>query len=148
VDTKSKIHVSWDEIGDLVKILATKIQLRYTYNKEIESIYGCPRGGLIPAVMLSHELNIPLTVEENQINKNTLIVDDICDSGETFLSLYDEYLEGYEPEDAPKFACLHYKFDTADFTPDFFGVKIRDFDGWIVYPWEREDSDTIQDYLK
>jgi len=148
VDTKSKIHVSWDEIGDLVKILATKIQLRYTYNKEIESIYGCPRGGLIPAVMLSHELNIPLTVEENQINKNTLIVDDICDSGETFLSMLDEHQKGYEPEDAPKFACLHYKFDTADFTPDFFGVKIRDFDGWIVYPWEREDSDTIQDYLK
>ena len=145
-DIKSKICLSWDEIENLVKILATKIQLRY--GKEIEAIYGCPRGGLIPAVMLSHELNIPLIVEENQINQNTLIVDDICDSGETFCSLYDKHQKGYEIEDAPKFACLHYKFDTSDFTPDFFGVEIRNFGGWIVYPWEREDADTIQDYLK
>jgi hypoxanthine phosphoribosyltransferase len=98
--------------------------------------------------MLSHKLNIPLIVEENQITQNTLIVDDICDSGETFLSMLDEHQKGYEPEDAPKFACLHYKYDTSDFSPDFFGVEIRDFEGWIVYPWEREDADTIQDYLK
>ena len=148
MDIKSKICLNWGDIENLVNELAAKIQLRYQYNPEIESIYGCPRGGLIPAVMLSHKLNIPLIVEENQITQNTLIVDDICDSGETFLSMLDKHQKGYEIEDAPKFACLHYKYDTSDFLPDFFGVEIRDFEGWIVYPWEREDADTIQDYLK
>ena len=39
------------------------------------------QGGLIPAVMLSHRLKIPLV--KGDIGPDTLIVDDICDSGET-----------------------------------------------------------------
>ena len=148
MDTRSKIYLSWNDVEWLITTLSTKIQTRDQFNQKIETIYGCPRGGLIPAVMLSHRLNLPLIVDENQINKNTLIVDDICDSGKTFLSMYDKYIEGYEPEDVPEFACLHYKFDTSDFTPDFFGAEIRGFNGWFVYPWETKNSEAIQDYLK
>ena len=46
----------------------------------IDSVMGLPRGGLIPAVMISHELGIPLVINPT---KNTLVVDDINDTGHT-----------------------------------------------------------------
>jgi hypoxanthine phosphoribosyltransferase len=76
-DIKSKIYLSWDIIETLVDVLAMNIK-----KSEIDSIMGLPRGGLIPAVMLSHKLNLPLVFEPTE---KTLIVDDICDSGETFI---------------------------------------------------------------
>lgn len=53
-------------------------------NKKYNEIYAIPRGGLILGVYLSHHLNIPLVT--NIISKNTLIVDDICDTGATLES--------------------------------------------------------------
>jgi len=130
---KTKIFVNWDELESLVNSLAFKI-----INSEIEFkyIFGLQRGGLIPAVMLSHKLGIPMTRNEN--SPNVLIVDDICDSGETFTEFYSHYPNS-------KFACLHYKPHTSNFIPNFIAVSFP-FDHWIVYPWEREDSKTIQDY--
>ena len=98
---------------------------------EIKSITGIERGGLIPAVMISHKLNIPYVTK---INKYTLVVDDICDTGETL----KKTVAGFT-------ATLHYK-PTAIFTPDFYSKEVGT--EWIVYPWERNDSETIQDYLK
>jgi hypoxanthine phosphoribosyltransferase len=135
VDTKSKIYYSWGEIEELVELLCLQI-VKSGY--QITDIYGLQRGGLIPAVMLSHKLGIPMTV--NSISKTTLIVDDICDSGETFKELFKIHPKS-------KFACLHFKPHTSHFNPDFSANKFFS-DDWIVYPWEEKDSETIQDYLK
>ena len=135
MDTKSKIFVSWDEVEELVDILCTQI-IRSSI--QIEHIFGMPRGGLIPAVMLSHKLNIPMTQDPNQ--SNVLVVDDICDSGETFKKFYIEYPNS-------KFACLHFKPHTSVFNPGFSANKFF-ADNWITYPWERQDAKPIQDYLK
>ena len=70
----NKYYVDWDEINALVFRLRFKIGF-------FKNIYGLPRGGLIPAVMLSHQLGIPMA--KGDIGPDTLIVDDICDSGET-----------------------------------------------------------------
>lgn len=124
----NKVFVYWDDIAILVDELCSTIA---TSGVQIKSITGIERGGLIPAVMISHKLNIPYTTK---INKDTLVVDDICDSGETLKNM----VAGYT-------ATLHYK-KTASFTPDFYSKEVGE--EWIVYPWERNDSDTIQDYLK
>jgi len=124
----NKVFVYWDDISVLVDELCNTIT---SSGVQIKSITGIERGGLIPAVMISHKLNIPYV---NKINKDTLVVDDICDSGETLKNT----VAGYT-------ATLHYK-KTASFTPDFYSKEVGD--EWIVYPWERNDSDTIQDYLK
>ena len=124
----NKVFVYWDDISVLVDELCSTIT---SSGVQIKSITGIERGGLIPAVMISHKLNIPYV---NKINKDTLVVDDICDSGETLKNI----VAGYT-------ATLHYK-KTAAFTPDFYSKEVGD--EWIVYPWERNDSDTIQDYLK
>jgi len=128
-----KFYVTWEEIEELVDLLCLQI-VKSGY--QITDIYGLQRGGLIPAVMLSHKLGIPMTI--NSISKTTLIVDDICDSGKTFHELFLQYPKS-------KFACLHFKPHTSHFTPDFSANKFFS-DCWIVYPWEREDSKTIQDY--
>ena len=132
--TKSKIYLTWGDIDALVNVLTIEIA-----NKrfQIDSIAGLPRGGLIPAVMLSHKLNLPLVSEPT---RKTLIVDDICDSGETFLKLLKQHPFNL-------FACLHYKPHTSKFPPDIW-AELYEVDNWVIYPWEQENSDTIQDYLK
>jgi hypoxanthine phosphoribosyltransferase len=128
-----KVYITWDEIEELVDILAQQIAQS---GIQIEYIFGLQRGGLIPAVMLSHKLGIPMTQDPHF--PNILIVDDICDSGETFKRWFT-----FNPEYT--FACLHFKPHTSDFNPTFSSNKFLS-DAWLVYPWEREDSKTIQDY--
>lgn len=123
----NKIYLSWDDIEDLVNKLCITIQ---RVNPDIKSVTGIERGGLIPAVMVSHKLSIPYVTK---INKDTLVVDDICDTGETLKGT----IAGYT-------ATLHYK-PTAAFTPDFYAKEVGS--DWLVYPWERKDSEAIQDYL-
>lgn len=124
----NKIYLSWDDINVLVEDLCNTIASSGIRPK---SITGIKRGGLIPAVMISHKLSIPYV---DRINKDTLVVDDICDTGETLKRSIAMYT-----------ATLHYK-PTAIFTPDFYAKEVGT--EWIVYPWERKDSDAVQDYLK
>jgi len=131
VDTKSKIYLSWGDIDLLMDALISTIDF------EVTSVMGLARGGLIPAVILSHRLNVPLVSVPLE---DTLIVDDICDSGNTFLEIYKQYPN-------LKFACLHFKPHTSVFNPTTYATTFNS-DDWIVYPWERDDADAIQDYLK
>jgi len=42
-------------------------------------------------------------------------------------------------------AVLHHKPHTARFTPTAYAQRL-DGDEWIIYPWEKSDSQAIQDY--
>ena len=122
----NKIYLSWDDISQLVDTLCEKI---ITEQPNIDSVFGLKRGGLIPAVMISHKLGLPWS---DVMLPNTLVIDDICDTGDTLNMLQ-----------TPLTAVLHYK-PTAVFTPDFYAKEVGT--EWIVYPWERKDSQPIQDY--
>jgi hypoxanthine phosphoribosyltransferase len=135
-----KFYITWEEIEELVDLLCSQI-VKSGY--QITDIYGLQRGGLIPAVLISHKLGIPMT--KGTISPTTLIVDDICDSGETFKKIFQTYQTEYSFPFNLKFACLHFKPHTSHFNPDFSANKFFS-DSWISYPWEREDSKTIQDY--
>jgi len=124
----NKVYLSWDDINILVEDLCNTI---VSSGAQIKSITGIPRGGFIPAVMISHKLHIPYV---SRTNKDTLVVDDICDTGETLKRAVGGFT-----------ATLHYK-PTAGFTPDFYAKEVGT--EWIVYPWERNDSEAIKDYLK
>ena len=54
-----KISVSWWDMTDIIKDLTKKIPFEVPL---ADSIYGIPRGGLIPAVMLSHSTGFALFV--------------------------------------------------------------------------------------
>lgn len=136
----NKSHLSWDDIEVLVEKLCDKI----TSSKlEVKDLWGLPRGGLIPTVMVSHRLNIPIT--KGTISPTTLIIDDICDSGLTFEKYFNTYQTYCHYPFNLKTACLHYKPHTSSFKPTLWANQWSSND-WIIYPWEREDSKTIQDY--
>jgi hypoxanthine phosphoribosyltransferase len=130
-----KVYLTWDNIDNLVDKLANEVS-----QSPVPPLYitGLPRGGLIPAVMLSHKLNIPF-VNVSMIRSlpsiDMLVVDDIADSGKTLLK-YKKYST----------AVLHYK-SQSKVIPTYYAEEIEN-DSWIVYPFERRDSKTIQDYLK
>jgi hypoxanthine phosphoribosyltransferase len=128
-----KIYLSWDDIKTAVESLAYQIKKS---NIEIYKIKGLQRGGLIPAVMLSHLLDIPMT-ENKIVGSNVLVVDDICDTGET--------LAPYKQTNNP-IATIHHK-QTAIVEPTFY-YSLAKNDSWYYYPWEQEDAETIQDYKK
>ena len=132
----NKKFITWGDIDDAVERLAINIT---NSNIEIMAIGGLPRGGLIPAVMLSHKMNIPFVSQAYlaQIPGNILIVDDICDTGKT--------LKRFKFESNIYTATLHYKI-SAEYEPHFWW-RLAPENEWIVYPWEREDSETIQDYI-
>ena len=78
-------------------------------------------------------------LEEFDLNinkKNILIVDDISDSGHT-LKHYKK--QGYTT------ATLDVRNTTVT-KPDYYCNWLETTD-WIVYPWEKKDSKSIQDYL-
>jgi len=127
-----KKYISWIDIDDAVRIIALKI---LNSNIKVTNILGIPRGGLIPAVLLSHQLNVPLLKQGEPPSNTTLVIDDICDSGNT-LKFYD-----FCPT-----AAIHYK-KSAIHRPTFYVDEVRENE-WQVYPWEKVDSETIQDYLK
>ncbi len=140
IKKQNKSFLSWNDIEVLVKKLCDKILIS---NLEIKDIWGLPRGGLIPAVMVSHNLNIPIT--KSTISPTTLIIDDICDSGVTFDKYYNYYQKEYAFPFNLKTACLHYKPHTSEFQPTLWANQWSSND-WIIYPWERKDSNSIQDY--
>ena len=136
----NKHYIPWGEIEALVNNLSLKISNSKTKYK---NIFGLQRGGLIPAVMISHQLGIPMA--KGDIGPTTLIIDDICDSGETLDKLVKDYQTLYAFPFNLNTAVLHYKPHTSSLTPTFYSKKLYD-DDWIVYPWEKQDSKPIQDY--
>lgn len=135
-----KHYIDWVEIDSLIFRLIYQIK---ESGLKFKNIYGVPRGGLIPTVILSHKLNLPLV--KGDIGPDTLIIDDICDSGETLDKLVKKYQTLYSFPFNLKTAVLHYKPHTSCFEPTLYAEKWNK-DVWLVYPWEKENSKTIQDY--
>ena len=130
-----KRYLSWNDIDRAINRLVASINSSET---KLEAVGGLPRGGLIPAVLLSHRLNIPFVSQANiaGVSGNILIVDDICDSGRT--------LKRFKFEENVYTATLHWK-QSAEYQPNYFW-EIAYENEWIVYPWENKDSQTKPDY--
>ncbi len=127
--SENKLKLSWDDISNLVDNLCQKIPLELPL---IDSVHGIARGGLIPAVMISHKLDLPYV---NVVGKNTLVIDDIADSGVTLEKAPGVYT-----------AVLHYKPHTSCFKPNLW-AELHEGDEWLIYPWEMYDAKPMQDYL-
>lgn len=114
--------ISWKQVSEGAALLAKHLRPRVE-RREIRNIYAIPRGGLILGVMLSHKLNIPLTLDPDF---NTLIVDDIADTGKTLCKFLNENKWG-------EVATLFYHKQTK-FMPEF--VVYEKKKQWLVFPWE------------
>lgn len=128
-------------------------------------IIGISRGGLTPAIMLSHWFNIPMkplqvslrdggecvsdlgASEDAFANKNILIVDDINDSGATFNWIKEDWRDSCHPSNEAWDRIWGYNVRTAvlvhnlgsEFKDiDYHGMEINknEEDQWMVFPWE------------
>lgn len=95
---------------------------------KFDGVYGVPRGGLAIALHLSHHLDIPILLYPT---KNTLVVDEISDTGKTLSSHKNK-----------KIACL-YSTPWTKTEPDFFINVKGSKDEWIIFPWERKNDDDL-----
>ena len=109
-------YFTWSEFDESVELIAKECKFL-----EFSGIYGVPRGGLCLAVALSHKLKINLISEPI---KNSLIVDDIYETGMTLKKLKD--IEG-----ATFFVLFSKKKPTW-----WNSVNISKNSEWIVFPWE------------
>ena len=148
-----KLWYPWDEMRRDVNTLCREIVLD---KFDPCCIVGLSRGGLLPGVMMSHWLNKPFKPVKaalrdfpewedylpRKTDERVLIVDDICDSGETFTRMKN-YIKGprmNQPLELPtevRFASLWWN-NECDFEPHYYAQECaKDKEGiWIHFPWE------------
>ena len=120
-----KMYVSWNMVDEFIDI----IKMKYKDHK-FTGVYGLPRGGLIFAVILSHRLGVPMLMAPV---KGCLIVDDICDSGESLLH-YRKNSSGEDIEGWYTIVTMFYKENKLGIVPDYYMIEKKN--DWIVFPWE------------
>lgn len=145
------IEYSFTQFESDVLLLSKAIE-----NEGFDLIVGISRGGLWPAVRLSHLTKIPMvalnySLQDEQRHdhfrgmtsaipnffaKKILIVEDIADTGNTLQELFMTHLEG--KVDA-KAAALIFKPRTCKFRPKYFAtIEMGDENVWITFPWEKK----------
>ena len=148
-----KIWYRWDDMRRDVNTLCRTITLD-KFDPQV--IVGLSRGGLTPGVMMSHWLQKPFKPIRTSLrdfpewedylprktDERVLIIDDICDSGETFEKI-KSYIKGprlNQPLELPvevKFASLWWN-NECNCEPHYYVQECaKDTEGiWIHFPWE------------
>ncbi|MBN9565700.1 MAG: xanthine phosphoribosyltransferase [Alphaproteobacteria bacterium] len=145
--TESKIKrfiVSWDEFRRDSQALAWRL----TAQKPWRTIVAVARGGLVPAAIVSRELNIrnvdvvslasyddetehqgamEILKRVNGTGEGMLVVDDLVDTGTTAKVIRQMLPQAH-------IATVYAKPDGKPFT-DTFVTEVSQ-DTWIVFPWE------------
>lgn len=142
-----KKSVTYEYISFLVDLLEQRVGNDYDF------IIGVGRGGLIPATMLAYKLKkkviaFGINTYENMIQTDTydiyqhitipakkskvLVVDDICDTGNTFNIIRDVYSK--EDHLQFEFASLFVR-DKKSHLVDYYGLSVSE-GIWLDFPWE------------
>jgi uncharacterized protein len=158
----NKLKINNEQLKGLVSKICRDITLS---GWQPEYIVGITRGGLVPAVMISHYFGVPcetlkvslrdggesesnLWMAEDAFNgKNILVVDDINDTGATFNWILNDWPSGiYNQEgwneiwnNSVRFAVLvDNQSSNCERTMDYEGMEINkaENDVWVDFPWE------------
>lgn len=141
------IQLSYDDVQELTSRLAEQVKAL-----DPDLIVGITRGGLVPAVELSHKLGVPmdtvnwqtrdgsyrehkLSIKDAILNSKTVVfVDDINDTGLTMKHMMHVY--GWNICDSPNvyFATLIEKCSSSE-RAHCVGLRIDD-SRWVVFPYE------------
>lgn len=122
------LKLTHKELFELVKQLATKIR---ESKNEYSSIYGIPRGGYAIAIELGKFLGCEVITDENDIDDNTLIVDDLVDSGKT--------ISKYPYNDKAVLYVKHGKTKMVNY-------YVKETNEWVKFPDESENE--VQEHIE
>tara|TARA_R110000868_G_scaffold103681_11_gene285374 strand:+ start:3679 stop:4125 length:447 start_codon:yes stop_codon:yes gene_type:complete len=145
----SKQHYSWDTFHSYVHEIQKQVQ------QKPDIIVSIGKGGSIPGVILAEHFKInnlnlglksynkqdrgsiheyqSLPLNDSLRDMKILLVDDIADSGETFMYSVNK-LKGYFCDNIQT-ASVFYK-PCSKYKPDCVGITV-DSNIWIVQPWEQ-----------
>ncbi|MEG3089135.1 phosphoribosyltransferase [Sphingomonas sp. PB4P5] len=141
---------------DFVAAIRTLAALLDSDSWKPDFIIGVGRGGLVPAVFLSHATGLPMLsvdyssqvkdfadaplaklAQRSQAGEQLLFLDDINDSGRTIGHLREKLAAGGAAPGAIRFATLIDNVSSTQ-TVDYRARTIdrRDTKDWFIFPWE------------
>lgn len=157
-----KVYFTWQDVEQMSRKIILSMR---ESNWSPDIIIGITRGGLIPAVMLSNNINVNMrsmnvslrdyaSKESMDIkryvaeNKRILVIDDINDTGATFQWIIDDWNTALGtdalPYDCIRFAAL------INNTPsktkiDYYATSINKDKNpiWVCFPWESWDQNSF-----
>jgi uncharacterized protein len=143
--------ITWKEVYSLCRQLVQ--QLRRA-NFRIDVIVAIARGGFVPGRLLSdmlgihdltsfkiehyqgaykqHEAYVRYPLNADISGRNVLLLDDVCDSGDTF-AVGVEHIRQCGTVNEIRTAALHLK-TVSKFIPDFYAGTVSKW-RWHIYPW-------------
>jgi len=143
-----KILYTWYSIYPRCEKIVKELKEKYADIMDYE-IVGISRGGLVPAVVISNLLGIRKVhslglktykdqekdgaeiyqVPDLANNNKILLIDDISDTGESFITVKNLYSH------KELITASVYMKEKTKFVPDVVGENI-DNEVWVVFPWE------------
>jgi xanthine phosphoribosyltransferase len=144
-------HVSWDQIHRDARALAWRLDGKGPDNGAWKAVVGITRGGLVPAMIVSRELDIRVvdTISVKSYNHQSqsvsavvtkapqadlmgdgtgiLIVDDLVDSGKTLELVRNLYPKAH-------FATVYAKPKGKPMVDSYITEVSQDT--WIFFPWD------------
>jgi hypoxanthine phosphoribosyltransferase len=164
-DTMPCTLVTWEEVYRLCREVAHKVR---TAGAPVDMIVAIARGGYIPGRLLSDMLDVadltslkiehyrgaqkqrearvkyPLNADINR--RNVLLVDDVCDSGDTFAVAVEHLRRSGTPRSLHT-AAMQLK-TVSEFVPDHYAGTIGEW-RWIIYPWAvNEDLSSLIEKMR
>ena len=131
-------NISWTEIETLVELLSKKVM---AMSKDFSSISTISRGGLVPARLLADHMGVDtILVDKNKIPADSLFVDDIYDSGNTFKKILPKIMDPSNFVYATLFARRGKKYPK-----QLVYSKKTKGNEYIVYPWDKLEYKRLKD---
>ncbi len=132
-------NVTWNDVENLINLLHVKVS---AISKDFSSISTISRGGLIPARLLADHMGIDtIFVDKNKIPSDSLFVDDIFDSGDTFKKIIPKATNPSNFVYATLFARHGKKYPK-----QLVYAKKTKGNEYIVYPWDKLEHKRLKDF--
>lgn len=149
VVSEEKMELSWELFGELCRVLALRVARDY----DPEVVVGIAAAGVIPAAVIAamlqrefHSIKITRRRDGEKIRarpevlsaappqlagRRVLLVDEICDSGET-MRMALAAVRDVSPTEVRTATSL---IRRGGYEPDYFAIEAQ---GTVIFPWDRE----------
>ena len=134
--------VNWEKVEALIQTLWDNIKNKTTV--KYHSISTISRGGLVPARLMADIMGIDeILVDKNQIPMDSLFVDDIFDSGNTFKKIISKA----EDPKSLVYATLYARIGKEYPKQLIYATQTKGSE-YVVFPWEKFEHKRLEEIQK